>query len=97
MSNGPILLELVPYPYALRNMGITHVPCVIRHVSRREELSLTGAIDVQQRPDLYLVAPCPPLLKDYFDPQLRKLVAVPRKLRQVKVTVGVEVTDAPDM
>jgi hypothetical protein len=83
--------------YALRDMGIKHVPCVIQHVSRREELSLTGALDVQQHPDLYLVAPRPPLLKDYFDQQLRKLVAVPRKLRQVKLTIGIEMTDVPDM
>lgn len=83
--------------YALRDMGIKHVPCVIQHVSRREELGLTGALDVQQHPDLYLVAPRPPLLKDYFDLQLRKLVAVPRKLHQIKLTIGVEVTDVPDM
>lgn len=82
--------------YALRDMGIKHVPCVILHVSRREELSLTGSPDVQQHPDRYLVAPRPPLLKDYFDQQLRKLVAVPRKLRQVKLTIGIEVTDVPD-
>ena len=83
--------------YALRDMGIKHVPCIIQHVSRREELSLTGALDVQQHPDLYLDAFRPPLLKDYFDQQLRKLVAVPRKLRQVKLTIGIEVTDVPDM
>jgi hypothetical protein len=83
--------------YALRDMGIKHVPCVIQHVSRREELSLTGALDVQQHPDLYLVALRPPLIKDYFDQQLRKLVAVPRKLRQVKLTIGIEMTDVPDM
>ena len=83
--------------YALRDMGIKHVPCVIQHVSRREELSLTGALDVQQHPELYLVAPRPPLLKDYFDQRLRKLAAVPRKQRQVKLTIGVEVTDVPGM
>lgn len=73
--------------YALRDMGIKHIPCVIQHVSRREELSLTGALDVQQHPDLYLVAPRPALREDYFDQQLRKLVAVPRKLCQVKLTI----------
>jgi hypothetical protein len=34
-----------------------------------------------------------PVLKDYFDPKLRKLVHVPRKLRQVKITFGVEQID----
>ena len=60
-------------------------------------IATNHALDVQQHPDLYLVAPRPPLLKDYFDQQLRKLVAVPKKQRQVKLTIGVEVTDVPGM
>ncbi len=81
--------------YALRELGITHVPCVIQHVSRREELILTGAPDVQQNPNLYLRSPRPPLLKDYFNPKLRKLVAVPQRQRQVKITFGIEQVDIP--
>lgn len=81
--------------YALKALGITHVPCVIQHVTRREELAVMGPQEVQQQPDLYLAHPRPPLLKDYFDPHLRKLVPVPRRGRQVRVTFAIEQVDAP--
>lgn len=97
IENRLILANGSHRAYALRDIGITHVPCFIQQVSRREELVVAGAPVVQQNPDLYLVAPRPPVLKDYFDPNLRKLVAVPRKLRQVKLTFGLEVTDVPGM
>ncbi|MCZ7673842.1 MAG: hypothetical protein M5U34_45335 [Chloroflexi bacterium] len=81
--------------YALRASGITHVPCIIQQVSRREELLVIGSNELRQNPDLYLKAPRPPLLKDYFDPKLRKVFLVPRRNRQIKVSFGVEQIDVP--
>jgi hypothetical protein len=81
--------------FALRDIGVTHVPCVVQHVSRREELGVVGPAEVNDSYDLYAKAPRPPLLKDYFDPELRKLLTVPRRNRQVKVTFGVEQIDVP--
>lgn len=80
--------------FALREAGVTHVPCIVQRISRREELELVLPL-VHQRPEPYLGPPRPPVLKDYFDGQLRKLVAVPRKLRHVRVTFGVEQLDLP--
>lgn len=81
--------------YALRDLGVTHVPCLIQRISQRDELEMTGPVDVLQNPDRYLNNPRPPMLKDYFDQMLRKLVPVPRKNRLVKITFGVEQTDIP--
>lgn len=81
--------------YALRDMGLTHAPCIVQHVTRREELDLIATGDVQANPDRYLKVPRPPLLRDYFDPQLRKVVSVPRKNRLVRVQYGVEQSDVP--
>jgi hypothetical protein len=81
--------------YALRSLGVTHAPCVIQHLSRREELEFVGNQDLQSKPDLYLRAARPPLLKDYFDPHLRSVLRVPRRSRQVKITFGLEVLDVP--
>lgn len=81
--------------YALRELGWTHVPCVIQNVSRREELEVTGPADLLQNADMYVTSPRPPMLKDYFDPKLRKIVSVPRKLREIKVTFAVEQVDIP--
>jgi hypothetical protein len=80
--------------FALREAGIKQVPCIVQHVSRRDELELVLPL-LQQHPELYLTHPRPPVLKDYFDAQLRKLVAVPRRLRHVRVTFGVEQLDLP--
>jgi len=79
--------------YALRELGITHAPCIVQRVSRREELELFPQINAN--PDLYLRSARPPLLKDYFDERLRKIVRVPRKLRQIRAVVQFEQVDMP--
>jgi hypothetical protein len=81
--------------YALRDMGVTRVPCVVKHVASREELKAFATSKITRNPDLYLRHPRPPMLKDYFDPRLRRVVPVPRKTRQVRVTVRVEETFLP--
>lgn len=81
--------------YTLRDMGISHAPCLVQRVSRREELEVIASGELQQTPDRYLTTPRPSILKDYFDPQLRKIALVPRKVRQIKISFGVEVIDVP--
>jgi hypothetical protein len=81
--------------FALRDMGIAHVPCIVQRVSRREELMVIASEDVRGQPDIFLSASRPPVLKDYFDPALRKLVQVPRKVRQVRLVFKPEVLDVP--
>ena len=81
--------------YLLRQLGVTHAPCVIQHVSRREELDLVGSGDFKHNPDRYLKAARPPLLGDYFDDRLRKVFPVPRKNRLVRVQITVEQSDVP--
>lgn len=94
MENRLILNNGSHRAYALRSLGITHAPCIIQHVTRREELEFLHQ-DIQQNPDLYLKTSRPPLLKDYFDPMLRKILTVPKMSRQVKISFGVETSDIP--
>jgi len=81
--------------YALRKLGITHVPCIINHVAGREELRVVGADDLSSNPDLYLKHPRPALFKDYFDPLLHRTFEIRRKLRQIRVRIEVEEIDVP--
>jgi hypothetical protein len=81
--------------YALREMGITHVPCIIEHVSSLEELKVVASSEVYNNPDLYLKHPRPPMLKDYFNPRLRKVMPVHRVLRQITVKFDVEEQNVP--
>jgi len=78
--------------YALRDLGFTHAPCIVQFVSCRDELDVVASSDLRENPDLYLKHPRPPMLKDYFDPKLRKITPVRRRLRQV--TVRFEVDEA---
>ena len=76
--------------YALRAAGVTHVPCVIQHVADRDELAFVGPEAVRRHPELYLEHPRPPMLKDYFDPELRLVMQAQRRVRQVTVRFQVE-------
>ena len=82
--------------YALRELGIKQVPCVIQKATRRDELEVVGSAELQANSDRFLKEPRPPLLKDYFDPALRKIVRVPHRARQVRISFGVESTDTPE-
>lgn len=81
--------------YALRDLGVTEVPCVVQSVSSRDELDLVASRDFQRAPDRYLKTPRPPVLRDYFDPKLRKIVPVQRTTRLVRVQIAVEQVDLP--
>lgn len=74
--------------YALRELGVMRAPAVVQHISRREELELFGVPALLQRSDEYLNAARPPLLKDYFNPRLRKSVMVPTRYQQVTIEYG---------
>ena len=76
--------------YALREMGVTHVPCIIQHVSSREKLEVVAASVIADKPDNYLKNPRPSMLRDYFNPKLRKIMPVHRQLRQIIVKFEVE-------
>lgn len=72
--------------YALRALGITHAPCIVQTVTRRDELNLVASRDVAEAPAFYFKAARPPLLKDFFDPKIRKVLRVPKTLRVVELS-----------
>ena len=81
---------------ALRALGVTHVPCVVQEVTRRDELALTVPRRVVDAAAFYFKSARPPLLKDFFDPQLRKLFPVKRARRVIEISFEVreyELTD----
>lgn len=76
---------------ALRALGITHAPCIVQTVTRLDELRLVASRSVQDDPGFYFRSKRPPLLKDFFDPRIRKIVPV-RSMANV-VEVSIEVTE----
>lgn len=72
--------------YALRDLGVTHAPCIVQTVTRRDELDMVAPRSVVEAPAFYLKAARPPLLKDFFDPKIRKVLRVPTLLRVLEVS-----------
>lgn len=62
--------------YALRRVGITHAPCIIEDVTRKDELRVGGDDEVNADPEFYFAQPRPPMLKDFFDPRFAKTLPV---------------------
>jgi hypothetical protein len=82
--------------YTLLEMGFTHAPCIIRTVTRRDELNLLVSADAASDPSFFFRAARPPMLKDFFDPRIRKVVKVPRLMRLLEVSIEVKEHETTD-
>jgi hypothetical protein len=82
--------------YALRDAGITHAPAIIQTVTRRDELNIVAPSDVAEAPAFYFKGKRPPVLKDYFDPLLRKVLRVPKLARMVEINFEVKDCEVRD-
>ena len=76
--------------YALRRMGFTHAPCIVETVTRLDELALVASSDVVSRPEYYFRAARPPLLKDFFDPKICKILRIQKPLKMIEVRFEVK-------
>lgn len=81
--------------FALRRLGVTHVPCVVQHVASRSELGMIAPGRVRRNLKALTGDARPAVLKDYFDDRLRKVVRVRRRLRQVTVRFDVDEVYVP--
>jgi hypothetical protein len=74
---------------ALRAAGITHVPSIVQTVTRLDELDVVARREITDRAAFYFRAKRPPLLKDFFDPKIRKVFRVHRQMRMIEVNFEV--------
>ena len=81
--------------YALRSIGVTHVPCIVQHPRSREELELVGPSEMRRDPKLYLENPRPPMLRDYFNAELNMVFPVRRRHHVVAVEFEVDENVVP--
>jgi hypothetical protein len=81
---------------ALRAMGITHAPCIIQTVTRRAELAIAATQKVNDDAAFYFKAARPPLLKDFFDPRVSKVMPVRRMRKVIEVSFETRVFDVAD-
>ncbi|MBI4754131.1 MAG: hypothetical protein HY778_01620 [Betaproteobacteria bacterium] len=82
--------------YALRAIGVTHVPCIIQVASRFDELELAGGSEIAEDPRFYYEAPRPPMFRDFFDPLLTRVFRTPRVRKQIQVSFDIQTVTVPD-
>ncbi|MEM7045858.1 MAG: hypothetical protein AAF543_23860 [Pseudomonadota bacterium] len=75
--------------FAMRSRGVTHAPCIIQTVTRRDELEVAAKRQVADDPAFYFAAARPPLLKDFFDERLAESFKVYATKKMVEVTFDV--------
>ncbi len=74
---------------ALRQLGLTHAPCIIQTVTHLEELEVIAKPVVADDPDFYFNTARPPLLKDFFDPNIGVVWPVHKRVRMIEVNFEV--------
>ncbi len=75
---------------ALRALGVTHAPCIITPAATQDELEVIAKSSVVRNPDFYFRSHRPPLLKDFFDPKIRKSLIAHKLVRVIEVNVEVK-------
>lgn len=75
---------------ALRALGVTHAPCVVQTATRVDELQAVLKSQVADDAEFYFESARPPLLRDFFDPRLRKLIAVRSRTRHIEVNFEIK-------
>lgn len=73
--------------YALRSLGVTHVPAVVTTDASNIARTFT--------PDYINGTPRPPLFKDFFDPEMCIEVNVQRRRRSIKISILPQSFDVP--
>lgn len=74
---------------ALLELGITHAPCIVQSASSRDELDIVAKAVVANDPGYFFNAPRPPLLKDFIDPRIRKVLPIKKVSRMIEVNFEV--------
>ena len=80
--------------FALRQAGEASAPCLIQTAQSEEELALLAPA-LQENAAQLLTADRPPLLRDLFHPGLTERLSLPRRHRQVRISITVEELDLP--
>ncbi len=75
---------------ALRALGVTHAPCIIQTATRVDELPVAVKGRIAEEAEFYFESARPPLLKDFFDPKIRKVLPIRAQMHLVEVSVEIK-------
>ena len=75
---------------AMRACGLTHAPCIFQTATRVDELQAVLKSHVADDAEFYFESARPPLLRDFFDPRLHKLLPVRPRARHIEVNFEIK-------
>jgi hypothetical protein len=76
--------------FALRQMGVTHAPCLIQVCAHWEDVGLVGSREMVDNGSVYFSTARPPLLKDYANPQLAKAFPAKPIRKEIRLSYSVD-------
>jgi hypothetical protein len=83
--------------YTLRSLGFTHAYCIVEDVTRKDELRLTADAEVAGDPAFYFASKRPPMLRDFFDARLRKVLELLPSENQIEVELKIRSATATEI
>ena len=81
---------------AMHALGIKHAPCIIQTVIGMDELEIATTEEIVEAAEFYFESARPPLLKDFFDPKIRKLFQTYKMVRVVEASFEVRTLMIPE-
>lgn len=75
---------------ALKQLGITHAPCLIQVCGLWEEVGMAGSQEIYHNASVYFSASRPPMLRDYSNPALTKTFATTQIRKEIRLTYEVD-------
>ena len=90
LQNRLLLTNGTHRAYAMLAAGITRAPCIVQHASGKEDLDLVGTHNGSRAFDWYFTAKRPPLVRDFFDERLIKVVPARSELHLLSVQLTFE-------
>ena len=76
--------------FALRQMGVTHAPCLIQVCAHWEDVGLVGSSEIVNNGPVYFSSARPPLLKDYANPELTRTFPAKRIRKEIRLSYEVD-------
>ncbi len=75
---------------ALRELGVTHAPCLIQVCSHWEDVGLAGSGEMYHNGPVYFSSARPPLLRDFADARLVRPFATRKLTREIRLKYEVD-------
>lgn len=76
--------------FALRQMGVTHAPCLIQVCAHWEDVGIAGSREMVDNDSVYFSAARPPLLKDFANSELTRTFPVNNLRKEIRISYEVD-------